>query len=235
MKTWIFAGLGDHSDLLLYLCKICSSADYKVLLVDATSGGRYAYTVGQLDRPLAITEFSQFDVARGFSNYQELLAHYQAIGESVDKYDYILCDLDQSDFFSTQSWVEADARIWVSDQSIWALEQGIRFLTDLAVDECKGIKFHLVFHSAVDTLLGEEFLDSYMANVPVTWLHEPVRIPWNEVDIALKLENEHQHKLRMKNLSKAYKRSLSTILAQLMSWDDKYIKKAVRTAERSKV
>ena len=232
----MFAGIHDKSDLLLYLSMILASTNKKVLLVDATLTHKYPLYIGQLDCPLAITEFINFDVACGFTSHMDLERHLQNEGEGIDKYDYVIYDIEMESFCSVNIWLGADARIWTMEYGVWSMHRGAEWMNDWIHQhpELKGLPFQLIYLRTVDCLLDRSFMDSSMDKWPVTWVNESVIIPWDELDVALKIENEYLRQLRLKPLSRRYKRVLCTLVEQLTQIEHRQIKRALHKAERRK-
>lgn len=236
MKTWIFAGICDKSELLLYVCKLMSSAGQKVLLVDATEKRKYPLYIGQLDKPLSVTEFSGFDVASGFSDELGLREHLALAGTLMEQYDVVVFDMEKTDFCPRNSWESAAALVWVSDYEIWTLERGREWLEELLTGHLAGNpqEFYKVYVRAVEEWFDEGYAEGYFGNLPVRWKEAPVVIPWVETDYALKLKNEHSRKVRSRHLSRIYKRNLCLLLRFLTDMEPKTIHRALRSAERRK-
>ncbi|BFH62179.1 hypothetical protein [Paenibacillus azoreducens] len=237
MNLCIFAGICDKSEMLMYVCKLLASAEHSVLLVDATEKRKYPYYIGRLDEQLQITDFSGFDVACGFEDATGLEAYLHSAGGSLEKYDYVIFDLELPDFCSSEIWRKASALIWVTDYGIWTLEKGSCWL-EAAVHRHFGAEavpeFNQVVIHAVDDWFGSTYLEGYFNRLPVYWLDDPVIIPWNELDFSLKLQNEHMKKVRMKPLTRGYKRNLCLLMQKLTDWDQKQMNRILRIAERSK-
>ncbi|GAB6990071.1 hypothetical protein [Paenibacillus pini] len=232
MKTWIFAGVCDKSELLLYICKLLASGGNRILLVDATKARKYSCMIGQFDKSLSLTEFSGFDVACGYSEFEQLKHELNPL----DQYDYILYDVNIEGFIPPNLWCEASARIWVSDYELWTLEKGTEWLQDLVsrhkADGLKISEFQRVYIRTVDEWFDEVYLDAYFDKLSMIWKGEIIHIPWNELDLAQKLRNEHSRKLMMRPLTKGYKRNLCLLVQLLSEFDHQYIRRALKSAER---
>ncbi|MCJ8012537.1 hypothetical protein MUG84_12430 [Paenibacillus sp. KQZ6P-2] len=235
MNTWIFAGQCDKSETLLYISKMLVSGNHSVLLIDATEKRKYPFYIGHLDEKLLLTEFAGFDVATGFDDAHRLEAHLQSLGSSLEKYDYVIYDVELHNFCPSELWREASALVWVTDYEIWTLEQGSRWLKD-AIErhfpDGKNPEMVKVVVRAVDEWFGISYLDGYFNNLPVCWKDEPVIIPWNELDMSLKLQNEHIKRVHMKPLTRRYKRNLCQLVQTLTDWNQKQINRLLRVAER---
>ncbi|MBB3127899.1 hypothetical protein FHS19_002553 [Paenibacillus rhizosphaerae] len=236
MKTWIFAGICDKSELLLYVCMLLRAAGQKVLLVDATEKRKYPLYIGQLDKPLSVTEFSGFDVASGFADEFELREHLAIAGTAIEQYDVVVFDMEQPDFCPRDSWESAAALVWVSDYEIWTLERGRGWLEDLLSEHLgsKTLEFYKVYVRAADEFFDEGYAEGYFGSLPVRWKEASVAIPWVETDYALKLRNDHTRKVRIRPLSRIYKKNLCLLMRHLTDMELKSIHRALRSAERSK-
>lgn len=236
MKTWIFAGLCDKSDTLLYISSILAASGQRVLLVDATSWGRYRYSIGMLDKPLPITQFSGFDVAIGFTAWEDLHIGMTADQKAEQVYDIVILDVELLDFCPISVWKRAELRVWVSDYSRMLMHNGQNWLQHLfsQPEFPKDLVFHKLFLQAVDCGLEEPYLWEYMNHFPASWQQEPYILPWDEGLLALKLENEHKKQLILKPLSRMYKKELCRCIGEWMSWELKVIRRALKRAERSR-
>ncbi|MCC3381110.1 hypothetical protein ACFQ5D_12280 [Paenibacillus farraposensis] len=237
MKTWIFAGLCDKSDTMLYISSILAASGQQVLLVDATLRGQYRYSIGMLDQPLPITQFSGFDVATGFGSWADL-----NIGMMVDQkvelaYDIVILDVELPDFCPISVWKQAARRIWVSDYSRILMHKGRMWLEQLfdQPDFPKDLVFDKLFLQAVDCGVEESYLWEYMNDFPAYWNGNPYVLPWDEGHLALKLENEHKQQLQLKPLSRMYKKELCRCIGEWMGWELKESQRALKRAERRRV
>ena len=54
MKRWIFSGICDKSDMLLYMCKILANGDSRVLLVDGAIDAKYQHCISVMHPQLPV-------------------------------------------------------------------------------------------------------------------------------------------------------------------------------------
>lgn len=237
LKIWMFAGMCDKSDVLLYLCTLLSSANQKVLLVDGTDTHKYPLYIGQLDRPLAITEFMKFHVACGFTSQMELEIHLRKEGVDQDKYDFVIYDIENVTFCSIDTWNVATACTWNMDYGIWSFHKGTEWMNDWIqhTPALTELLFQRIYVLTVDCLLEHIFMDSSRDRWPVKLTNESIVIPWDEVDTTLKLGTEHVRELRIKPLSRRYKRVLCRLIEQLTPLDQSQIKRALLQVERGNI
>lgn len=232
VKKWIFTGICDKSDLLLYMCKILTHGDKRVLLVDAALDAKYRYCIGYQHPQLPVTEFAGFDVAGGFATLSSLEQHL--LNEDEKDYDYILMDVERADFLHPGDWLDADACIWVSGFDLTGLKRSASLLEELSGQWSDQVSpsFHRVYLNVIEDMTDEAYIEGYLNPGRMAWLGQPVKMPWDELFFGLKIQNEHAGRLVLKPLSRHYKRSLIELILQLSEWDRRHVRRAMRHAER---
>ncbi|WP_342551448.1 hypothetical protein [Paenibacillus sp. FSL R7-0652] len=234
MHVWIFAGLCEKNDLMLYLCKILASTGKRVLLVDGTLQQKYGYSVGDHQQSLRVVEFEGFDVACHFVTSMAVEHHLHVNGERLDSYDYVIYDMETSHFASRNLWLTADVRVWVSDYERYNLERGRGWLEQLTAEQelPKDLAFQRMLINSVDCRLEAHYLWAYLEGSPFHWTGEPMILPWDELSAAAKLENEHHRCVQLGPLSRNYKKSLCRVVEQLTGWERVQSRRAIKKAER---
>lgn len=233
LKRYIFTGISDKHEFLLYLSKILSSANKKVLLADATTSGKYGYCIGSIESKLRLTRFCGFDVAAGFKDDHQLNKEIFELGGLSGVYDYLLLDINGLHCGCNDAWYTADAIVWITTFDRYDIEQSKRWFQHLFQKwpDLKGMKIKPVYIQAVDSYLSHEYMMSLMDSLPITWEEEPIIVPWNEADIALQLENTHAHYLKMQSITRAYKRALVSLIEYLVGWNTRATRRVLRVAE----
>lgn len=234
MHAWIFAGLCEKTDLMLYLCKILAASGKRVLLVDGTLQQKYTYSVDEGNHSLRITEFEGFDVACQFVTSAAVESHLEASGEGIDAYDYIVYDVETSHFASRDLWLQAEIRLWVCDYERYNLERSKGWLEHLLEEQDLpgNLSFQRILINAVECKLDVQYLWTYLDGGPFEWIAESLVLPWDELIAAVKLENEHHRRIWLGPLSRNYKKSLRRLVEQLTGWEPVQSRKAMKEAER---
>lgn len=234
MKHWIFTGTCDKRELIMYLGKLLTNNGHRVLLVDASEQRKYKYSIGSHQDNMPITEFCGIDVASGYRSELELFWALDASGESELSYDYILYDLEETSFCSRETWNGADAVVWVTNYERYALETSREQFSNLLTQfpELNGIKVNRVYVQSVDSHLKEDYINSFVSSLPISWNERSIRIPWDEMNMAVWLESEHAGTIGIHRISRSYKRILKELMGQLAQWDRSMTRQALRTRER---
>ncbi|AZK47382.1 hypothetical protein [Paenibacillus lentus] len=227
MERWIFTGAVDKRDLLLYICKVLASSGRKVLLIDATDKGKYRYVIGGIVKESEMSEFNGFDVARFGRNLKE---------DQIENYDYCIYDMDFVSPKNGQIWSMTKQIIWVTSYDRYEIAESIEFFSQLfrTWPKLQGMRVHYVFMRTMDSYVDEQYVMSMMAQLPIDWVSTEVRIPLDEVNIAVQTENEHSQTLHMNRITRAYKRAIMDLILLLAGWELRTVKIAYRKAERRK-
>ena len=100
MKKIIFIGGYDKSDIIIYVAKILSMLDKKILIIDTSLLQKTKYIIPTMT-PTAkyATTYDGIDVAIGFDNMNDL-AEYFGVA-NFDYYDYIIYDIDNLYYYDS--------------------------------------------------------------------------------------------------------------------------------------
>lgn len=242
MKRWIFTGKSDKRDLLLYMCKVLTAAGRRVLLVDATEGRKYRYSISSTKGDVPTVEFNGFDVALGLT-WNELYSldtlrqhchHYGITSDYGKDYDYVLYDMESLTLSTSELWLHADQVLWVTSFDRYEVESSAEWFRRLFMNwpQLDGIRIRPVYIRTVESYLHEDYIIAFMEGLPINWEPDAIWVPWDETNVAAQLENEHSGLLSMKRISRSYRRAILGLLHILMEEDKVAVKRALRIAER---
>ncbi|MDH6675744.1 hypothetical protein M2277_006465 [Paenibacillus sp. LBL] len=231
MNTILLIGAVDKSDLGLYLSKLFASDGNKVLLVDGSLEKNLKNYINFMDGEDLVSEFEGFEVSRKFSNYSQLL---EFIEPSTDgnKYDVVLIDTDDPNFISFDQYRESSMRIIVSTYEKSCMEKNKILLESIySTGENPGhVEVERVILGSVDCSVDEEYLNLPLSDLFIIWPEHSLHIQIDEVDYSLKIDNQHNNRLRMKRLSKSYINVLTNIFEKIMVCDHRIARKIVKQA-----
>ncbi|GGA24990.1 hypothetical protein [Paenibacillus physcomitrellae] len=213
MKSWIYAGVSDKHDLLLYICRLLASAGAKVLLVDGTERQIYRYSIGQADQSLPITEYCGFDVACGFFSAESLKVYLKDQGCTIEDYDFVVYDLEKLTFCDEADWRTSAGIVWVTAFERFAVERSVEWFKLLfsKYPALQDISAGIVFIRYVESLIEESYIREMIRQLPVKWDEQGVKVHWDERDYGIQLENEHNRALHIKPLSRSYKKAITAL------------------------
>ncbi|MBV6717209.1 hypothetical protein [Paenibacillus chitinolyticus] len=234
MKPILFIGACEKADLLLYISKLLTTADQKVLLVDGTLTQRYGYSISQIDEQDRLTEFDGFDVALGFSNLDELQIYFDEKSENLTAYDFILIDSDDEE--NVKSWGVLDQQVAVTSFERFSVLQNVKLMEKFLEDQNRqeNKTFLRVYYPFADCKFDETYIDSTIEHLPIRWHDPAIDFQFDEVDYATRIENQYENRLQMRGLSGQYKRQLLITCEILSGLDQKTLKAALKVAEKGR-
>jgi len=210
LKKIGFIGAYDKTDLILYVAKILTEMDNKVLVVDTTITQKARYIVPCIaPSKCYITEYENFEVAIGFSNLEDIQKYL-----SVDKleYDIVLVDIDDNEHFVKFDMTRANKNYFVTGFDSYSLKKGLEIIGKM---EDKLLMTKILFSQE---MLQEEddylnFLSFYYA---VRWENKKIYFPYEVGDNSAIIENQRIARIRFKNLSNTYKEGLHSIAEDIL-------------------
>ncbi|WP_223066250.1 hypothetical protein [Paenibacillus caui] len=234
MESWIYTGVSDKHDLLLYVCRLLAAAGSKVLMVDGTERQIYRYSIGQADKSLPITEYYGFDVACGFFSAESLKQYMMERETPLKHYDYVIYDLEKMTFLGEEEWALANGIFWVSTFERFAVERSVEWFKLLfsKYPGLEGISMGMIFIRYVESLIEEQYIKTVVDRLPVKWDEHAVKVPWDERNYSLQLENEHNRTLQIKPLSREYKKAIKLLTEKMSKKDSITTRSLLRSSAR---
>ena len=124
MKKIGFIGVYDKIDLMLYVAKILTVLEKKVLIIDATINQKARYIVPVISPTLKyVTEFEDIDIAVGFENTSEIKEYLGVPQDREMEYDIILIDCDNPAKFESFNINEAQKNYFVTSFDVYSLKK----------------------------------------------------------------------------------------------------------------
>lgn len=211
MKKIGFIGAYDKTDLILYVAKVLTEMNNKVLVIDTTITQKARYIVPCIaPSKCYVTEYENFDVAVGFTNIEEI-EKYLSVVELP--YDIILIDIDDNTYFKKFNMMSANKNYFVTGFDSYSLKKGLEIIGKM---EDKLLMTKILFSQE---MLEEEddylnFLSFYYA---VRWENKKIYFPYEIGDNSAIIENQRIARIRFKNLSDTYKEGLYSISEDILS------------------
>lgn len=230
MKTIGFIGGYDKIDLLLYVARILTLAEKKVLFIDATTIQKAKYVVPTISPTKSyITEFEGFDVAVGFKSINEI-KNYLGMEDKPLDYDITIIDIDTPEIAINFEIEKNYKNCFVTAFDLYSLKKGIEVLSIFK----KPVKIIKVLFSK--NLLKEEneYLDYLSLGYKVSWEKEILSFPIELGNYSVMIENQIVSRIKIKKLSDHYKNSLIYFMSMVFDEDitEGEAKKIIRNMER---
>lgn len=210
MKIVGFIGAYHKTNLILYVAKMLSITQKKVLVIDTTIEERSKYIVPTINPTISyVTNFEDIDIAIGFNNYTSIA---QYIGKKQLDYDFILVDIDSSQAFENFKMTNANNNYFVTSFSSYSIKKGIEIIENLQ----QPVTLTKVIFSKEILNEENEYLDYLTLGHKVNWNEYRIYFPLEAGDQTAIIENEKLSRIRFKNLSSQYRESLEYIAEELL-------------------
>ena len=124
MKRIGFIGGYDKTDLIIYIAKILTVLENRVLVIDATTSQKARYVVPVINPTIKyVTEYEEIDIAVGFQNEDDIKKYLGLSKEQEMEYDIILIDTDNSEGFEQFKLEEAQKNYFVTSFDVYSLKK----------------------------------------------------------------------------------------------------------------
>ena len=212
MKTIGFIGAYDKIDLIIYIAKVLSGLNKKVLIIDSTILQRAKYIVPSISPSKTyITEFEKIDVAVGLRNYSEIKDYLGIPQHAILDYDYILIDVDNSEALEKFDIKSAYKNYFVTGFDLYSLKRGLEIISGIS----EPMKLTKILYSKDMIQEEEDYLNYLSLGYKVIWDDERIYFPFEQGDKSIIIENQRVAKVKLKKLSEMYKESLLYIIEEI--------------------
>ena len=213
MKNIGFIGAFDKLDLLLYISKILTMLEKKVVIVDTTLEQKSKYIVPVISPTKSyITRFENIDIAVGFETYQEIERY---IGQTENKkmsYDYALVNIDTIEGFERFHDQETIKDFFVTSFDMYSIRKGLEAISKIQ----QPIELSKILFSSKLTQEDVYYLEYLALGYKIKWNEEIINFPYETNDLEVMMENEKANKVGMKNLTPAYRENLEYLITNIM-------------------
>ncbi len=211
MKKVGFIGAYDKTDLIIYIAKILTVLDKKVLIIDATINQKSKYVVPAINPTNTyITEFEDIDIAVGFNDYEHIL---QYLGSDELDYEYILINTDNEEGIKGFELQVAFKNYFVTSFDNYSLKKGIEILSGLR----EVMSMTKILYSEDVLKEEDDYLNFLALGKKVLWNEFRVYFPIENGDLTAIHENHRLAKISFKKLSIQYKDGLEYIVAEIVN------------------
>ena len=230
MKKIGFIGAYDKTDLIIYIAKILTTLDKKVLIVDSTLAQKARYVVPVINpTAMYITEYEEIDIAVGFSNMEEI-KKYLGVSENQElEYDVMFVDTDNIQGFNNFKLEDAQKNYFVTSFDVYSLKKGLEELIELK----NVVSLTKVFFSKEMLKEEDDYLNFLSLGYKIVWNENRIYFPIENGDLSVIYENQRVAKVKFKKLSIQYKDSLAYLAEEILGdVSEARVRKAIKIIER---
>lgn len=228
MKKIGFIGTYDKIDMVIYVAKILTLCDKRVLVIDSTINQKARYVVPTLKQEAAyITDYEGIDIAIGFKNYEQIRQYMQI--QTDLPYDIVMVDIDNPYNIAGFELNTTDKNFFVTSFDIYSLRRGLQILSLIQ----NPMKLTKILFSENMLKAENDYLDYLSLGYKILWDEERIYFPRENGDLTVISENQRANKIKFKKLSPQYKEGLA-IIAKGITEDinEAQIKKSIKNIER---
>lgn len=230
MKKVGFIGVYDKIDLIIYVAKILTTSNKKVLVIDATTIQKARYVVPAINPTITyVTEYEGIDIAVGFQNIQDI-KRYLGISEKQElEYDIVLIDTDNIESFKSFKLEESFKNYFVTSFDAYSLKKGLEILNGLDTV----INLTKVLFSEEMLKEDDDYLNFLSLGYKIVWNEYRIYFPIENGDLSVIYENQKIAKIKFKKLSVQYKDGLAYISEEILGDVSEFsVRKAIKTIEK---
>ena len=230
MKTIGFIGAYDKTDLIIYLARILTEMDKKVMVIDATTLQKAKYIVPSISPSKTyVTEFEGIDIAVGFFNYSSIKEYLGMPQHAVFEYDYIFLDIDSPEELEEFDVKSATQNYFVTGFDLYSLKRGLEILSGIK----EPMPLTKILFSKNITQEEDEYLNYLSLGYKVIWGEERIYFPFEQGDQTVIAENQRVAKIKLKRLTQFYKESLMYLTEKMIEPNEiNSLKKAFKQVEK---
>lgn len=213
MKTIGFIGAYDKTDLIIYIARILTAMNKRVLVIDTTFLQKAKYIVPAISPAKTyITTYEDIDIAVGFYDYYSIKS-YLGISEQANlDYDYIFIDIDSYECLESFNIQMADKNYFVTGLDVYTLRRGLEILSGLQ-ERLDLTKILFAKNLSYDE---EEYFNFLSLGAKVNWSEETIYFPFEQGDAGVIIQNQMVQKIKFKKLTELYKGSLMYVASELL-------------------
>lgn len=238
MRTVNFVGQSDKTDLMLYVAKLVKAMNYKVLYIDSITTQKCRYIVPAIKyEEEYITTFEEIDVAVGFESHGAIVGYLNENGEDFNQYDYVFIDINSNQMCELFNVQNANTTFVITSYDKYDMFKSISLLEKMSGAENEYMKDTVVNRIYKYSLLNtadEKYINySFDSKEDIKYAQKNIYLPFDEGDNSVIIQNQYSEKIKLRELSKDYKKGLISIMQVIMPDENiNLITKTFKNVER---
>lgn len=231
MKKIGFIGAYDKTDLIVYVAKILTTLNQKVLVIDSTVNQKAKYIVPAINPTTTyVTDFEDIDIAVGFSNIEHI-KQYLGLSEGQElEYDVVLIDTDNVAGFKNFELEVAQKNYFVTSFDNYSLKKGLEILIGIP----NVVSLTKVLFSKEMLKEEDDYLNFLSLGYKIVWNEYRIYFPIENGDLSVIYENQRLAKIKLKKLSVQYKDGLAYMAEEILgNVSESNIRKVIKAIEKA--
>lgn len=213
MRKVGFIGVYDKIDLIIYIAKVITTLDKKVLVIDTTTNQKARYIVPTMNPTTKyITNFEDIDVAIGFTDMDDIKKYLGLSDEQEIDYDVVLIDIDNEEGFKNFELNQIQKNYFVTSFDNYSLKKGLEILN--GVNDVMSLTKILFARDILKE--DDDYLNFLSLGYKVVWNEYRIYFPIENGDLSVIYENQRVSKIKFKKLSVPYKDGLVYLSTEIL-------------------
>ena len=228
MKKIAFIGSYDKIDMLIYVAKILSNMNKKVILIDTTVMKKSRYVVPTMEESKQyITTYEDVDVAIGFDSFETIKNYLAELGREMD-YDVAILDIDRAIAYQKFGINKADTHYFVTSFDIYNLKKGINVLAYID----KEAEVTKIYYTKDMSPEEDKYLNFLAKDHRIKWNKDNIMFfPFETSDLNSIFVNQRSGRIQTKGLSSQYIDAVLFLVEDITGESSSKVKKAYKILE----
>ncbi len=230
MDKIAFIGSYDKADMMIYVAKILTFLNKKVLIIDATSLQKTRYIIPTM-KPAKqyITTFENVDIAIGFESFEQIKKYSQLDEGTKLDYDYALVNVDSYKGYYNFRLKTEDKKFFVTSFDIYCLRRGLQVFKKME----EQVQVQKVLFSKDMLPEEDQYLNYLSKGLNITWNEDIIYFPFEEGDQSAIFVNQRSERIQVRGLSSQYIDGILYIAQEISGAKQGDIKKAGKMLEKN--
>lgn len=230
MDKIAFIGSYDKADLMIYVAKILTFLNKKVLIVDTTSLQKTRYIIPTMKAEKQyMTTFENIDIAIGFENFEQIKKYAQLDEGTKFDYDYALVNVDSYKGYHNFGIKTEDKKFFVTSFDIYCLRRGLQVFKKIE----EPVQVQKVLFSKDMLPEEDQYLNYLSKGLNIIWNEDVLFFPFEIGDQTAIFMNQRSERIQVRGLSSQYMDGILYIAQEITEAKPGDIKKAGKMLERN--
>lgn len=208
-----FIGAFDKTDFIIYVAKMLTLAEKRVLIVDTTTLQKARYVVPNINPTVSyITEYEEIDIAVGFYSLDSIIDYLAKNNEQEMGYDYVLVDIDSYSAIENFGIDNTTKNYFVTSFDAYSIKRGLETLLELR----EPLPLTKIIFSKEILKSENDYLDYLALGYKIMWNEYKIYFPLEQGDQTAIIDNQRVAKIKFGNLTNQYKDSLTFIAEDIL-------------------
>ncbi len=230
MKKIGFIGAYDKMNFLIYVAKILSMLNSRVLIIDTTVAQKAKYIVPTInDERRYITNYMGIDISVGFFEMEDIQMYLGCSDLEHLPYDYIFIDTDDIAAIESFKLNQTTRNYFATGFDNYSLRKGLEVLNKIESE----LPVTTITFAEYASKEEDEYLKFLAKDMQIKWTENQILVPIENGDGTVIAENQRLNKIKLKKISTQYKDAIFNMVKELDErTSDMRIRSAIKNSDK---